>query len=144
MTTPLQAIRDERAQVATRRDKAQERVDALDSQLAALDAAAAALKGDAPVNGSQPTGKRRREYRGRVAIEKRAQDVLDILRRDGRPQAAHTLAADHGIPHASAAKAIDLLLEQGKVRQIGTTDKASQPVVTFVPVKVRPGEPVTS
>ena len=143
------AIRLERAKLRTQEKAAEDRLHGIRQKIEALDAAESALAGETTpsVNGDKP--KRTRTYKGRKSKAERKNETLDALREveprlladEGR--SAGDLAADFGIPHASAANAIAELLDEGKVRKVGETPRGN-PIVRYKPTKVRPGEEVTA
>lgn len=143
------AIRLERAKLTKQEQAAEERLAAIRGKIEALDAAEAALAGETPsANGDKP--KRTRTFKGRKSREERKNETLDALREveprlladEGR--SAGDLAADFGIPHASAANAIAELLDEGKVRKVGETSRGNPIVREIVRQRVRPGEEVTA
>ena len=143
------AIRLERAKLRKAEESAEARLASVREKIAALDAAESALAGETTpsVNGDKP--KRTRTYKGRKSKAERKNETLDALREveprlladEGR--SAGDLAADFGIPHASAANAIADLLDEGKVRKVGETPRGN-PIVRYVPTRIRPGEEVTA
>jgi hypothetical protein len=145
------AIRLERAKLRKSEKAAEERLAAVRTKISALDAAEAALDGETPpVNGSEPP-KRTRTYKGRRSFDQSKADALHAIRAEGDSGAvsAADLAAgivlgdgrEIRIPHSTAAKAIEALKADGRVKVVGTTSRGG-PVVRYVPMRIRPGEEV--
>lgn len=151
------AIRLERKRLTEQASAAEAKLDALRGKIAALDNALAALDHEAPPdkNGASAPKRKTRTYKGRVSLDKRKAEVLDYCRqieprlRSGSSRlgiasegvTAAELRGKYGIPHSSAAVAIDALLAEGRLRKIDET-AGGQPIVRYKPTKVRPGEEV--
>lgn len=134
----LQKFRDES-------DRLAERKAVIDGKADALEQALRALTGKGEVNNEEPAkAKYRRTFKGRKTREEREHEVLDVIRSANRMVGAaevRSLSREAGeeIPHSTAQAAINRLLAQGKVRQMGTTGRG-QPKVGYVEAKVTPGE----
>lgn len=150
------AIRLERAKLRKQEQAAEERLAAVRVKIAALDNAEAALDGETPSTNGDGPAKRTRTFKGRKPFAERVNEALDAIRSKGEEGAvsAADLASgiwiDNGlgpdgdvirIPHSTAAKAIETLVEDGKVKIVGQTSRGN-PVVRYKPTTVRPGEEV--
>lgn len=144
------AIRLERARLRKQETTAEERLAAVRTKIAALDAAEAALDGETPsTNGDRP--KRTRTFKGRETFGTRKRQALDVIRAEGETGAISPADLSRGyvlpndeevrVPHATAIKVVEALLDEGKVKIVGQTSRGN-PVVRYKPTTVRPGEEV--
>lgn len=144
------AIRLERAKLRKREESAEALLAGIRGKIAALDAAEAALDGETPsTNGDRP--KRTRTFKGRKPFAERVNETLDAIRAEGEGGAVGAADVAEGIllpngrevrvPHSTAAKAIETLVEDGRVKVVGQTSRGN-PLVRYKPTTVRPGEEV--